>query len=64
MEAVGLATWDELTPAQRLQCCELGVWKSEAYDKWISDRYKTDKRLKQRVKDESGSEVYDQLKMD
>lgn len=51
MEAVGIATWDELSPVQRTQCIDLGVWDSNVYDKWITDRDRVLKRKGKREDD-------------
>ena len=56
IEAVGPATWDELTPVQQANCIEIGVWRSSVYDEWLKDRYKTDKKLRKRMEAEGDGE--------
>jgi hypothetical protein len=34
MEAIGIATWDELNSIQRTQAIDQAVWIADNYDKW------------------------------
>jgi hypothetical protein len=49
IEAIGIATWDELSAIQRTQAIDQSVWISDNYDKWVFER---DKLLKKQGKRE------------
>ena len=38
VEAVGLATWEDLTPTQQVELVGRQVWKPDEYDKFIAER--------------------------
>ena len=55
IEAVGLATWEDLTPIQQTELVERQVWKPNEYDKFIAERAQNPRLQKKWTKEAGGS---------